>query len=149
MITLCEICFNALSTIPLFHQSCILLTVIEKAHQLLHFTQNLCCWWIHTLPNMQHEIILKIQIFWDVSMGYLVSDSWHITFKTATAFRASQTTHLRASQTTHLRTQCHILHNTALIIQTPARKCHLATASLVLAIFCSRAFSCLPDDTVT
>jgi hypothetical protein len=130
--------------------------------------------------NMQHEIILRIQIFWDVTVGYPMSDSWHITFKAATIFRTSQATHLRTqchgtsqathlrtqchrtsqathlrtqchrtSQATHLRTQCHILHNTAVIIWTPARKCHLATASLVLAICSSHAFSCLPDNTVT
>jgi hypothetical protein len=136
MITLCEIFFTVLRTIPYFHKSCVLLTVIEKAHQLLQLIWTVHCWWVHTVPalasNMQNEIILRIQIFWDVMMGYPVSHSWHVTFKTATA--------CRASQTTHLRTQCHVLHNTAVIIWTPARKCHLATASLVLAIF---FFSCL------
>ena len=76
-----------------------------------------------------------------LSWGFISSAMWQwvITWDIPDASTSRQQTTSRVSQTTHLRTQCHMLHNTAVTIWTPARKCHLATVFLALANF----FSCL------
>ena len=146
MIILCAIFPSALCTISYCHEACVLLTVIGKTHQLLQFIYKMCA-----DGGATHYPALASTSSTKLSWGFKSSEMWGwvITWDTPDMSISRQQTTFRVSQTTHLRTQCHMLHDTAVIIWTPARKCHLATASLALAIFSSHAFSCLPDDTVT